>query len=83
MKAEEAKYRELYAELEKYEESGIDILIDGCLASPFQIVTAYMMKEEGTYMRDYVLNPEGNIESLAFTNINECINDYSQAEITP
>ena len=42
-----------------------------------------MMKEEGTYMRDYVLNPEGNIESLAFTNINECINDYSQAEITP
>ncbi len=79
MKAEEAKYRELYAELEKYEESGIDILIDGCLASPLQIVTAYMMKEEGTYMRDYVLNPEGNIESLAFTNIN----DYVQAEITP
>ena len=39
----------------------------------------YMAKEEGTYMRDYVMNPEGNIESLAFTNIHQ----YGQAEITP
>lgn len=30
-------------------------------------------------MRDYMINPEGNIEALAFTNINE----YVQAEITP
>ena len=29
--------------------------------------------------RDYVMNPEGNIESLAFTNIHQ----YGQAEITP
>ena len=72
-------YKELYAELERYERKGVDILIDGYQASPLQIVTAYMAKEEGTYMRDYMINPEGNIEALAFTNINE----YVQAEITP
>ena len=31
-----------------------------------QIVTAYMTREEGAYMRDYVMDPEGNIETLAF-----------------
>ena len=34
-----------------------------------QIVTAHMIKEEGTYMRDYVIDPQGRIESLAFTNV--------------
>ena len=79
MKMDETIYRDLFAELEKYERKGIDISIDGYRASPLQIVTAYMTKEEGTYMRDYVMNPEGNIESLAFTNIHQ----YGQAEITP
>ena len=60
MKTEEV-YRKLYAELEKYEEEGVDMRIDGYQASPMQIVTAHMIKEEGTYMRDYVINPEGNI----------------------
>ena len=79
MKTDEAVYRELYAELERYERKGVDMLLDGYQASPLQIVTAYMAKEEGTYMRDYVMKPEGNIESLAFTNIHQ----YGQAEITP
>ncbi|HJA66697.1 hypothetical protein B5F07_20575 [Lachnoclostridium sp. An169] len=78
MKTEEV-YRKLYAELEKYEEEGVDMRIDGYQASPMQIVTAHMIKEEGTYMRDYVINPEGNIERLSFVNINH----YRQAEITP
>ena len=78
MRTEEV-YRKLYAELEKYEQEGVDIRIDGYHASPMQIVTAYMIKEEGTYMRDYVMDPEGNIERLSFTNINH----YGQAEITP
>lgn len=79
MKADETVYRNLYTELENYERKGIYMLIDGYRASPLQIVAAYMAKEEGTYMRDYVLNPAGNIEALAFTNINE----YRQAEMTP
>ena len=79
MRSEESVYRELYAELEKYERKGVDMLLDGYQASPLQIVTACMAKEEGKYMRDYVMNPEGNIESLAFTNVKQ----YGQAEITP
>ena len=79
MRSEESVYRELYAELEKYERKGVDMLLDGYQASPLQIVTACMAKEEGTYMRDYVINPEGNIERLSFGNINH----YRQAEITP
>ncbi len=78
MKMEEV-YRELYAELERYEKKGVDIMIDGYQASPMQIVTAHMIKEEGTYMRDYVIDPQGRIESLAFTNVNEC----ARAETTP
>ena len=70
MKMDETVYRELFTELEDYEQKGIDISIDGYRASPLQIVTAYMMKEEGTYMRDYVLSREGNIEALIFTDIN-------------
>ena len=58
MKMDETIYRDLFAELEKYERKGIDISIDGYRASPLQIVTAYMTKEEGTYMRDYVLSRE-------------------------
>ena len=36
-----------FAELERYERKGIDISLDGCHASPLQIVTAYMTREEG------------------------------------
>ena len=79
MKMDETVYRDLFAELEKYEQKGIDISIDGYHASPLQIVTAYMTKEEGTYMRDYVLSRDGNIEALVFTDIN----DSQQAGNTP
>lgn len=79
MKTEENLYRELYAELTDYEKRGVDILMDGDLASPLQIVTAYMTRENGTYMRDYVINPQGRIETLAFTKVD----GFKQAEITP
>ena len=79
MKMDETVYRNLFTELEQYEQKGVDISIDGYRASPLQIVTAYMTKEEGTYMRDYVLSRDGYIEALEFTDINEC----QQAENTP
>ena len=79
MKMDETVYRDLFAELEKYEQKGIDISIDGYRASPLQIVTAYMTKEEGRYMRDYVRSRDGNIEALGFTDIN----DPQQAGNTP
>ena len=68
-------YKELYAELRGYEEKGVDIVMDGYPMSPLQIVTAYMAREEG----NYVIDPEGRIESLVFTDVNH----NRQAEITP
>ena len=53
--------------------------IDGYSASPLEIVTAHMTREEGTYMRDYVLSGEGNIQALRFTDIHP----YSREENTP
>ncbi|WP_331611559.1 hypothetical protein, partial [[Ruminococcus] torques] len=79
MKMDETEYTELYMELEKYEKRGIDMLLDGYQASPLQIVTAHMVKEAGTYMRDYTMSGDGNIETLRFTDINE----HFRAEITP
>lgn len=64
-------YRELYTELESYEKHGICMLMDGGQVSPLQIVTAHMIREEGSYMRDYIIDPEGYIKSLVFVNINE------------
>ena len=83
MKTEEAVYRELYAELENYERRGVDIMVDGYQASPLQIVTAYMTREEGAYMRDYVMDVKGNIETLAFTDIQTDFSEFQQTENTP
>lgn len=79
MKMDERDYRELYTELENYEKRGIHIMLDECPASPLQIVTACMAREEGAYMRDYVLGQEGNIEALGFTDIHE----HSRENNTP
>ena len=38
-------------------------------ASPMQIVHAHMMKEENLYMRDYVLNDDGDIKEVDFNSI--------------
>nr|WP_294494840.1 hypothetical protein [uncultured Mediterraneibacter sp.] len=66
---DEISYRRLYTELENYERRGVDISLDGNRASPLQIVTAHMTKEEGAYMRDYDMGMEGNIKALRFTDI--------------
>ncbi len=79
MKMDETGYRNLFAELEKYEKRGVDISIDGYHANALQIVTAHMTKEEGTYMRDYDIDRNGCIEALRFTDIKDC----RRAETTP
>lgn len=64
-------YQQLYAELEKYENSGIDIRLDNCPASPMQIVSAHMVREIPNYMRDYVWDEKGKVRELTFHNITE------------
>ena len=69
MESNEKGYKSLFAELKNYENNGVPILMDGCKASPIQIVEAHMIREEGSYMRDYVMDPEGYLQSLTFHQI--------------
>ena len=62
-------YKDLYAELEKYENRGVSIRLNNQPASPMQIVTVHMVKEENAYMRDYVWDDKGDVKELGFHSI--------------
>jgi hypothetical protein len=64
-------YKEFFAELEKYENEGVRMKLDDTPASPMQILTAHMVSEEPSYMRDYVWDEKGYVRELAFHNILE------------
>ncbi len=67
----ESNYKDLYAELEEYENSGVRMRLNNYLASPMQIVTAHMVREDSSYMRDYVWDERGHVRELTFYNILE------------
>ena len=67
----ENNYQELYAELEEYENSGVRMRLNNYPASPMQIVTAHMVREDSAYMRDYVWDEKGYVRELTFYNILE------------
>ena len=67
----EEAWRELYAELEKYEHSGVSMKLDNYPASPMQIVKAHMVGEDMTYMRDYVWDEKGKMRELLFYSVLE------------
>lgn len=67
----ESNFKELYAELEEYENSGVRMRLNNYLASPMQIVTAHMVREDSSYMRDYVWDEKGHVRELTFYNILE------------
>lgn len=65
------KLQTLFAELTDYEKRGVYMLINGLPASPMQIVQAHSMREEGVYMRDYILNDKGDLKELNFNSVKE------------
>lgn len=65
------RYQQLYAELEKYERAGIQLRLDSRPASPMQVVNAHMVREEMSYMRDYVWDDTGHVRELSFDNVEE------------
>ena len=69
MNTENKNYQELFSELTAYERSGVRMQIDGISASPLQIVSAHMIRENSNYMRDYIINEEGKITELDFYEI--------------
>lgn len=63
------KYQQLYTELAEYENCGVSMKLDDRPASPMQIVTAHMVKEDSAYMRDYVWDEKGAVKEIGFHNI--------------
>lgn len=62
-------YQALYTELEGYENCGVSMRLNNRPASPMQIVTAHMVKEDSAYMRDYVWDEQGCMKEITFHNI--------------
>ena len=77
MDEQEKKYQDLFTELTNYERSGVRMQMNGFPASPLQIVSAHMIREESNYMRDYILDEQGMIRELDFNSIGT---DHSQVE---
>lgn len=69
MNTENKNYQELFSELSAYERSGIKMQINGISASPLQIVSAHMIRENSNYMRDYIMDEEGKITELDFYEV--------------
>ena len=65
----EVDLQKMFKELTGYEKNRVDLRIDGIPASPMQFVQAHVVREEPAYMRDYVLNENGDIKELWFTSI--------------
>ena len=67
--SEKEELRAMFQELTEYEKQKVGLGIDGLPASPMQIVQAHLMCEDTVYMRDCVLNEEGDIKALWFTRV--------------
>ena len=65
----ERNYQSLFSELAGYEKKGVYMLMNGVPASPMQIVQAHIVREDAVYMRDYVLNDNGDIKELCFDDV--------------
>lgn len=61
----------LRKELDSYVTAGIDLWLDGRPNTPKKIEKALRVAEEGTYMRDYVLDADGRLVRVAFDAVKE------------
>lgn len=61
----------LRKELTSYANAGIDLWIDGSPNTPKKIEKALRVAEEGTYMRDYVLDADGRLVRVAFDAVKD------------
>ena len=69
MRERDIEYQELFKELSNYEKNGVRIIMDGSPASPMQVISAHLVQEENTYMRDYVVDEEGKLTELCFQHV--------------
>lgn len=65
-KKKEKKGHILRQELERYQEQGVSLWLNGRESTPKEIVKAHSIAEDGVYMRDYVPDQSGAVERLEF-----------------
>lgn len=65
----EVQMRHMFEELSEYEARDVKLKMDGYPASPMQIVQAHMLREELVYMRDYILDEQGDMKELCFHRV--------------
>ncbi len=61
----------LRKELASYADAGIALWIDGSPNTPRKIEKAIRIAENGTYMRDYVVDEEGRLVRIAFDAVRQ------------
>lgn len=60
---------QLFQELMDYETKGVSLWMDDCPSTPVEIANSDVLKEDASYMRDYVSNEKGVIEQIRFNRI--------------
>ena len=68
---QEREAQTLFNELTDYERKGVGIILDGLPASPMQVVREHMIQEDAVYMRDYVMDEDGDVKELYFHDVKE------------
>lgn len=65
----DVEYLNLLDELQNLEGQGVAFDVDGEPASSVDVVHAHMVKEEFSYMRDYIADTKGSIGKIKFNAI--------------
>ena len=68
---EDEQYRNLFVELSEYERLGVRMKMNGHPASPLQIASAHAVRENLSYMRDYVADEYGKVKEVRFVKLSE------------
>ena len=59
-------------ELQKYTNNGIPFYMNGKKCSPVKAAQECLLKETGSYMRDYVCDEEHHIVAIRFDKVEDC-----------
>lgn len=70
-KVQKKETSELHSELKHYRKQGVELWLDGQPSTPKSIVKAHLIAEEGSYMRDYIENEEGEVSRIHFDLVRE------------
>lgn len=72
MKKQNKKQMEsLKEELKAYHDAGVTLWLDGHPSSPKEIAKACCLRENFSYMRDYIQNEQNEITDIAFDSVKE------------